>query len=233
MIQKTILLVEDDYLNRRYTRNALSEAGYHVMEARNVSEAKEMLQRHLFDVAVLDINLGENESNGITLGQFINEQTCIPFIYLTAYEVKDIMTSAIRTQPSSYLNKPLRPAELLAAIDISLKKTGEGAENKKYLIVKEEDFNIKVVIAEIDFFESEGNYVFIHTEAKIYRHRATIKQVLVETEGHGFVQIHRAFVANISKIEKYNSKNVVIKQHLLPISKNFQNEVNIKLEKTN
>ena len=44
-MEKTILLVEDDFLNRRFTKKILSENGYAVSEAKNSKEALEILQK--------------------------------------------------------------------------------------------------------------------------------------------------------------------------------------------
>ena len=73
-MEKTILLVEDDFLNRRFTKKILSENGYAVSEAKNSKEALEILQKESITLAILDINLGENEQDGISLGLKIKEK---------------------------------------------------------------------------------------------------------------------------------------------------------------
>lgn len=66
MKPKAILLVEDDFLNRRLSKKVLSENGYTVYEAKNTREALEILKKEPIALAILDINLGENEQDGIT-----------------------------------------------------------------------------------------------------------------------------------------------------------------------
>src|SRR6218665_3988053 len=91
---KTILLVEDDFLNRRLSKKNLSEAGYQVLEAKNVKEAFEILSREKVTLAILDINLGENEQDGISIGETLQKTYSIPFLYLTAYDINEIVSKA-------------------------------------------------------------------------------------------------------------------------------------------
>lgn len=68
MNSKVILIVEDDFLNRRLTKKILQENSYQVLEAKNADEALAILNKELVDLAVLDINLGDGEMDGISLG---------------------------------------------------------------------------------------------------------------------------------------------------------------------
>ena len=61
---KTILIVEDDFLNRRLTKKVLQENGYQTLEAKNANEALAILNKELVDLAILDINLGDGEMDG-------------------------------------------------------------------------------------------------------------------------------------------------------------------------
>src|SRR5690606_4183357 len=105
---KTILLVEDNFLNRRLSKKVLTENNYRILEAKNAVEALEILKKESIDLAILDINLGENEKDGITLGGQIKEKFSVPFIYLTAYENPEIIKKAVSTTPYSYLTKPFK-----------------------------------------------------------------------------------------------------------------------------
>ena len=54
---KSILLVEDDFLNRRLSKKILMESGFEVFEAKNTSIALDLLKKESIDLAILDINL--------------------------------------------------------------------------------------------------------------------------------------------------------------------------------
>lgn len=117
--EKKILLVEDDYLNRRLTKKILSEDGYEVFEAKNASIALEILLQKNIDLVVLDIDLGKGEQDGISLGNVLREQFNIPFIYLSAYENLQVLQAAWNTSPAAFLTKPFNSNNLITALRVA------------------------------------------------------------------------------------------------------------------
>lgn len=221
MKEKKILLVEDDFLNRRVTRKALMENGYIVFEAKNAREALEQLNKESIDLCMLDINLGENEPDGISLGQLIMEKFAIPFIYLTAYDNPEIINQAVATRPYSFLTKPFKNADLVASVELSMRQSAHLHKYKPSILVKDEDYSLELPLEEINYIESEGNYLFFHTDKKIYKSRSTVKQVLEKLPETTFVQVHRAYVINKTRIEKFSSKSMMIRNKEIPVSKNY------------
>lgn len=220
MEQKNIVLVEDDFLNRRLAKKILLENNYKVWEAKNATEALEILKKEKIDLAILDINLGANEKDGITLAQQINDKFSVPFIYLTAYDNTDIIEKAISTQPKSYLTKPYKNIDLITSVEIATRQLDK--KNIPKIIVKDHEYQVELAVNEINYIESEGNYLLIHTDKKSYKSRSTIKQIIEILSCSSFVQVHRAFVVNKDKIEKFNIKSVVVKNIEIPVSKNYQ-----------
>lgn len=220
---KTILLVEDDFLNRRLSKKILMENSYNVLEAKNAKEALEILNNEKVDLAILDINLGENEQNGITLGQQIKDKYAIPFIYLTAFENAEIISQAISTAPYSYLTKPPKKSDLIASIEIAIRHSGKLEVPK--VLVKDGTYNISLSVEDINYIESDGNYLLYHTDEKIYKTRSTIKKVANELAKNGFVQIHRAYIVNKNKIDKFTNKSVIVRNITIPVSDNYSENI--------
>lgn len=225
MEQKKILIVEDDFLNRRFTKKILSENGFLVLEAKNTKQTLEILKNESVDMIILDINLGEEEQGGISIGQQIKDKYSVPFIYLTAYENPEIIDKAVATKPYSYLTKPFKNVDLITAVEIALSQSAGLAKYILTILVKSDDYNVELLIDEIDYIQSEGNYLLFYTNEKIYKSRSTIKQILEELPVSKFVQTHRAFVVNKVKIEKFNKRSLVIKNTQIPISKNYLNGI--------
>ena len=221
MTERHILIVDDDYLNRRLIKKTLIEHNFAVFEAKNVDTAIGFLQNESIDLAILDINLGENEQNGISLGKQIKETYRVPFIYLTAYDNPKIISEAIQTSPYSYLTKPFKNSDLIAAVEIALLNSDSNVEEEASLLVKDGDYKVELAVGEINHIESEGNYLLVHTDKKTFKCRSTISQILEILPADSFIQTHRAFVVNKSKIEKYNSQNVYVKDIPIPISKKY------------
>ena len=223
---KTILLVEDNFLNRRLSKKILTENGYFVFEAKNANEALDILKKESITLVILDINLGENEQNGISLGQKIKAQFPVPFIYLTAYENPEIIEKAVTTSPYSYLTKPFKNSDLIASIEIAIRKSANEPKLQPTVLLKDGDYNIRIPAENINYIESDGNYLLFHTDEKTYKIRYTIKKMLEELSDSLFVQTHRAYIVNKSKIKKFNSKSVMIGETAIPVSDNYFENLN-------
>ncbi len=225
MNQQVILLVEDDFLNRRLSKKALIGNNYKVIEAKNAKEALEILKKESIHLAILDIHLGEKEQDGITLGKQINHKYSVPFIYLTAYENADIISKAVATSPYSYLTKPFKDVDLITSVEIAIRQSGKTHVPK--LSVKDGEYNVGLPVNEINYIESDGNYLLLHTDEKAYKCRSTIRQILEQLSDGTFVQVHRAYVVNKTKVEKFNRKSLVIKNIEIPVSKNYLSDVSL------
>lgn len=221
MKDRTILLVEDDFLNRRLSKKTLAENGYRVFEAKNARETLQLLTNEKVDLVILDINLGENEQDGISLGQIIKDQFSVQFIYLTAYENPEIINRAVLTAPYSYLTKPFKSVDLIALVDIAIRQSELQKKLTTKIMVKDQDYNIELTTDEINYVESEGNYILVHTDQKTYNMRSTIKNLVELLPSREFIQIHRAYVVNKSKVQKWNNKRIVINGIEIPVSKTY------------
>ncbi len=120
MIEKKILVVEDDYLNRRLTKKVLTENNYTVFEAKNATIAMETLLKERIDLAILDIHLGDGQMDGIELSQQIDQLFHLPIIFLSAYDKNHFQDFENWIPVKSFLTKPFKNSELLSAVVISL-----------------------------------------------------------------------------------------------------------------
>ena len=224
---KSILLVEDDFLNRRLTKKILLENKYHVLEAKNYIEAIQILKKEKIILAILDIHLGEGEQDGISLGQEIHAKYRTPFIYLTAYDNTEIINKAVMTAPYSYLTKPFKNIDLIASVEIAIQQSKNSEIKIPTILVKDIDYTVELPTNTINYIESDGNYLLFYTDKKIYKSRATIKQMMDLLPQDTFIQTHRAFIVNTQKIEKFNIKSIVIKNTIIPVSKKYIDNIDV------
>jgi DNA-binding LytR/AlgR family response regulator len=225
MDKKNILLVEDDFLNRRLSKKILLENGYNVLEAKNAKEALDILKKEDIGLAILDINLGVGEQDGISLGGEMQNRYSVPFVYVTAYENTRVINRAAETKPYSYLTKPFKNVDLIAAVEVAIRRSVLEAKHQQTIMVKDGEYNVALGIADIDYIESDGNYLLFYAGKKVYKIRSTIKQILEELPASSFAQTHRAYVVNKVKVEKYNAKCIVVNSKELPISKNHADKI--------
>ena len=87
-------------------------------------------------------------------------------------------------------------------MEIAVRQSAKEQKSIPTVSVKEDDFNIELPIDEIDYIESDRNYLLFHTINKVYKNRSTIGQILEILPGDTFIQVHRADVVNKTKIGK-------------------------------
>lgn len=225
MNEIAILLVEDDFLNRRLIKKVLSERGYKILEAGNSDEALSILSTERVDLLVLDIKLGTNDREGVNLGAYIHDKYAIPFIYLTAYQTTDVLREALGTSPYSYLTKPFKNTDLIASVELALQKSVLRENDLPFLLLNDDKYKAKVPLGRIDYIESNGNYLSVYSNEKIYQLRSTIKQILEVLPQNKFVRSHRAYIVNKDKIDLFTSNNIIIKNRTVPVSKKYIEDI--------
>jgi two-component system, sensor histidine kinase len=128
-----ILIVEDERIVAHSLRESLQTDGYSVIGiADSALSATRSLQQIQPDLVLLDITL-KGETDGITLGQEIQQNFEIPIVYLTAYADTATLARAKTTHPYGYLLKPYRLPEIKIAIEIALNRYRQEQENRQSL----------------------------------------------------------------------------------------------------
>ncbi len=115
-----IFLVEDDPNIRMLTGMHLQLAGYTVTELEDAAKAREALEKERPALVLLDIMMpGED---GFSLGEYLIKEG-IPVIFLTAKTAVTDRVRGLRLGAQDYILKPFEPAELLARVENTLKRT--------------------------------------------------------------------------------------------------------------
>ncbi len=138
--KKLILLVEDNEVFREAIVEVLKNF-YSVLEAKNVTEAKELIKNYSLDLVISDLKLPDG--NGIEILEFTKENNfSIPFIYLTGQPDVESAVKALKLGAWDYLVKPIEIEHLLKKIESCLENNFLKIENqtlkKKILEIKSE-----------------------------------------------------------------------------------------------
>jgi two-component system sensor histidine kinase/response regulator len=115
-----ILLAEDNEFNAQHLERLLGMRGHRVQLASNGREALDMAEQSLFDVLLLDIHMPVLDGFQVVRVLRQREQSAgrhLPVIALTARSQKEDRQRCLAAGMDDYLAKPLRAADLCAAID--------------------------------------------------------------------------------------------------------------------
>lgn len=114
-VSVTILLVEDNPVNRLVAEGFLHSLGHQVLVAENGSEAEELARQHAFDLVLIDINLPD--CNGCDLMLRLKRQegglNCnTPMVAVSAHVFDEEVAQYLAAGFNGYLAKPLQKEAL-------------------------------------------------------------------------------------------------------------------------
>ncbi|EIZ1359999.1 TMAO reductase system sensor histidine kinase/response regulator TorS [Vibrio vulnificus] len=121
--QATILLVEDNAVNRIVAEGFLSSLGHTVVMAEDGAEAQMLFEQQSFDIALVDINLPD--CNGTDLIQRLKQQEQsserkTPMVAVSAHVFNEEVESYLASGFDGFLAKPLEKEALSALIQTML-----------------------------------------------------------------------------------------------------------------
>ncbi|MFQ6109766.1 MAG: response regulator, partial [Candidatus Aminicenantales bacterium] len=115
-----ILVAEDNIVNQKVVCYMLEKQGHQVASAHNGEEVLEALEKDIFDLILMDVQMPKmNGFEATTAIREKEEQTGshIPIIALTAHAMKGDREKCIETGMDDYISKPVKPEELFRAIE--------------------------------------------------------------------------------------------------------------------
>jgi two-component system response regulator GlrR len=146
MTSKTILVVDDDKNLLDLIQIRLDASGYDVAAALNENEAKEIATRQIIDVAVVDLQLVNQD--GLTLMEALHLiHPDLPVIILTAHGSIESAVDAMKRGAFTYLTKPFDSRELIIQIERAREKSKLTGEIKRLRGLLEEKYDFANIIA--------------------------------------------------------------------------------------
>jgi len=235
-----ILIVEDNVIIADDMQSMLEEIGYEIVDNVIVYEqAVDVLKNNHVDLVLIDIILASDKT-GIDLGKHIREAYNIPFIFVTSNSDRATVENAKTVKPDGYLVKPFEQQDLYTSIEIALSNfnynkkdanrdlddVGESFTSnsvlKDSIFVKKQHLYYRIQFSDIQFIKADNVYLEVNTADKKFLVRSPLKDYLEKLPGNKFYRAHKSYIVNVDHIDAINSKDVVINNNLIPISKDFK-----------
>jgi PAS domain S-box-containing protein len=130
---RRVLVIDDDRDFADSLCNLLKLEDYEVEVAYSMADALDALDRFMFEVALIDIRLGEDD--GLTLvSEFRQRRKDVMCVIMTAYASVETAIQAIQEGAYDFLCKPFYPEDLIATLDrcferLALTRAREVAEH--------------------------------------------------------------------------------------------------------
>ena len=189
-----------------------------VAEYNNGIETKNGLLDTKVDLIFLDIEMPILSGFDL-LDDLPNKPQIIFVTGKTKYAFKAFDYDAI-----DYLHKPISKDRFMNAVSkainlYKLKNEGTPVEDENYIFVKSNLKNRKVFLNKLKYIEALGDYVKFVTEKDSFVVLATMKSFENQLPSDKFLRIHKSYIVNLDKIERYNSRNIEIDKQQIPLSR--------------
>jgi two-component system LytT family response regulator len=220
----TVVVVDDEPLaRRRLARLLKKDASIEVVaQCAGGRAAVEEIRQRRPDLVFLDIQMPDLD--GFAVVEAIGPEQMPAVVFVTAYD--EYALRAFDVHAVDYLLKPYDEERFAIALARARART-EGrasagtdearlrallremvaaaapASRPRYaerLAVRSSEATRIIQVADVDWFETYGNYVRVHAGRAAYLIRTTATQLMEELDPHRFARIHRRYLVNLDRV---------------------------------
>lgn len=199
-------------------------------------EANEFLINTDVDLIFLEVDMPK--INGFEFLDIIDASNITAPEIIIISKNKDYAFKSYRYGVIDYLEKPLDKNLFDKSIEklikkLNLSKIKKQTKESQHIFVKSNLKKRKVFIRDIKWIEALGDYVKLITTNGSYVILSTMKAFENDLPAGKFLRIHKSYIINLKRIERYNSRFVEIDNYQIPLSRNKKNHLTQALESNN
>lgn len=189
----------------------------------NAIEAKSCMSVHSVDLIFLDIEMPIISGFDFLDGLKIKPQ----IIFITSKA--DYAVKAFDYDATDYLQKPISvdrfDSAVKRALDMHRLKHEITDEEGDFIFIKSNLKKLKIFTSKIKWIEAYGDYVKVVTDEDSNLVLSTMKSFEQDLNKERFLRVHKSYIVNIEKIERFNSKFAEIGVTKIPLSRNKKDDL--------
>lgn len=229
------LIIEDELPAQRVLKNYIGDVPYLELAGtfKSAVDALETIQKGDIDLLFLDINLPK--ISGLNFLRSLKNPPRV--IVTTAYP--DYAHEGFELDVVDYLLKPFSFERFIQALSKLKSERKEEAQSQgparhnyqhQYAFVKVDKTLHRVDFDDILYIESDKDYVKIIRTGENLMLLQTLKFWLEMLPDENFIQVHKSFIVNISKIDKITGNQIKIGDKTIPIGRHYKQDFMEKIE---
>ena len=183
-------------------------------------KAIEFLQREKVDLIFLDINMPD--VNGMSLLQTLKVRPLI--IFTTAYS--HYAVESYELNALDYLLKPITFERFLMALNRAVAAL---SSEEKTVFFKSGPQTYPVTLADILYFEKDGNYITVHLKDKQILIRENMANIFDLVPRADFFRIHKSYVVAIRHITMIEVHQLIINGVKIPVGNTYRELLRVQL----
>ncbi|MCB0636214.1 MAG: response regulator transcription factor [Lewinella sp.] len=204
----------------------------------DAAQAGQFLQSNTVDLLISDINMPD--ISGLQFVRNLPDEHPL-VIFLTAY--KEHAHEGFDLDVIDYLVKPVSPERFRRALQkaadlLELRRKADTANHlpapDDHFFVYTEYQQVKIVVQDIRYIESMGDYVKIHLSGqdKPVVTLLRLKNLADSLADKGFRRIHRSYLINADKVEARQRSQVRLGPDWLPVGETYAHTLDDLLDHT-
>ena len=194
----------------------------------HAGDALLFLKNQAVDVLFLDIEMPE--MSGIALLKKLQHPPLT--VFTTAY--RDYAFEGYELGVIDFLLKPVSFPRFVQAVEkardfLTLKEQNalleEGAHTPDFVFVKSGTQKIKLHFNEVTYIQGLKDYAIIHHSGGKVVIKGSVKFMHTIFPERLFMRVHKSFIVAKDKITRIERSKIILKDHQVPIGRNFKDEV--------
>lgn len=224
-----VLIVEDEVLVADDIAGSLERDGYEVVGiAISAEECLAAIAVNAPHVILMDIHI-KGALDGIETAKKVGH---IPVIFITSNTGSKFVSRALEVFPHAFISKPYNYTDVAAAIDLAFTRSNEQVfrneqthETPDAIFVRKGDAYTKVLLDQVLFIEASGSYCEVTTTDEKLTLSFNLNHFQSNLQNPAFKRIHRSYVVNLKKVDRFDASGVWIAGTYLPVSSTYRQEV--------
>lgn len=213
------IVIDDEELARILLKSYIDKVDFLelVADFENPIEAMQVLKDSDIDLVFLDIQMPELK--GTDFAKMIDSNSKI--IFTTAYS--EYAIEGFELNALDYLLKPITFERFLTALNRV--KVDNEPRIEDTITVKSGYDLYKLKFNEIDYIESDSEYVNFYTSDKKIMSYQTLKSLEKTLPNSLFMRVHRSYIINKNKVIGLKGKELLIAESVVPVSDSYFSKV--------
>tara|TARA_B110000285_G_scaffold232648_1_gene304202 strand:- start:2049 stop:2765 length:717 start_codon:yes stop_codon:yes gene_type:complete len=196
-------------------------------------ESKRFLLTTSVDLIIMDVNFPVLDGFDL-LDLYKNDTTATMPNVVIVSDDKSHAFKAFDYNVCDFLSKPVtknRFNEAISRTVLQAKMIQNFQDfDSEHIFVKSNLKKRKIYVNEIKWIEALGDYVKLITKDKSFVILSTMKAFENELPKGLFLRIHKSYIVNLKKVDRYDSKHVEIEKIKLPLSRTRKTELTQALD---
>ncbi len=179
------------------------------------TEALRLLAEHQFDVVFMDVRMPDID--GLELGKALSRFVDPPaLVFVSAFEDGAVSAFEHDLHPLDYLMKPVsraRVEQALERVHADSRVGGQRAANPgqadaEIIPVEHQRGGATRLLdrSTVLYVQAEGDYVRLYADSGRFLLRAALSEIEQRWGPHGFVRVHRSYIANLRRAVEIRPK---------------------------